>query len=67
MKTIIIDFKPDGQTMVLTQGYAGPACIKATEFLIDTLGPVERRMLTPEYQKVEAPNATVHAVHQTGR
>jgi hypothetical protein len=66
MKYIIIDFKPDGSSVVTTQGYSGPACIKATAELTKILGPVESRRLTPEYNRKELANAQC-AVHQTGR
>lgn len=65
MKCITIDFKPDGQIVVATLGYSGPACLKATAELADVLGPVEQRRLTPEYNQGQAHGQ--RTVLQTGR
>lgn len=46
---ILVD--PQGNTRVLTRGFAGPACREASRYLEEALGRPSAERLTPEYHR----------------
>jgi hypothetical protein len=56
--TIEIIVSPTGEIQIAAVGFKGPDCEKATRFLEEALGVVDRRAKKPEYHQ------TRHTAHQ---
>ena len=52
-KTITITVDPEGKIKLETEGYSGPACLKATEALEKLLGKKVAEKKTPEFYRKE--------------
>jgi hypothetical protein len=48
-KIIEVTISPQGETTVLTKGYAGQDCLRASKFLEKALGVTTSDCRTPEY------------------
>lgn len=50
-KSIKVLIAPSGQVTIDAQGFAGPECEKATQFLEEALGTVKTRKRKAEYHR----------------
>lgn len=55
---IVIKVAPDGSIQVLTEGFAGSGCQKASLFMERALGTVESEQLTQDYFKASTDAGT---------
>ena len=55
--TIEIVFRPDGQIVIDAVGFKGPDCQRATAFIEQALGRVDRRKTKPEYHVTQTSRA----------
>ena len=53
MKTIHVDFAPDGGIKIEAVGFTGADCDQATRFLEDALGTVTGKARKPEYHQAQ--------------
>ena len=53
MPTIEIRVSPTGETEVETRGFSGPACLKASRFIEQSLGKVVQDRKTGEYHATD--------------
>lgn len=53
-KTIEIIVTPDGNTTVLTKGFAGASCREASKFIKKALGQQTGEQLTAEFHQTES-------------
>lgn len=50
-KHIVVEVAPDGSVKIEAVNFKGADCEKATKFLDEALGMVEKRQRKPEYYK----------------
>jgi hypothetical protein len=58
MKTITVIVSPAGQARIETQGFVGPACFEADQFLRRALGTTTDEQRTTEYMAVAITSST---------
>lgn len=60
MKTIVVVVKPNGETSLQTQGFAGASCQAASRQLEQALGLRSREQLTAEYHAAPTTTSLQH-------